>query len=204
MHTRLATNADLDCLTATLTAAFRVDPIWGWAFPNPEDLAVWWRFFITSALRYPCIWVVGDCAIACRSGFPQMAPSSPRKRRSGWGPLLDRLIGPRAPDVGEVLERFEASHPRDRPHYYLSLLGPIPTIAGAGWGWALWPNDLRVRILEGMPTYLESTNPENNHRYERLGFQADRCVHDSGRDTDGDHDVARRGETVQPAGLRSR
>ena len=56
MPDRIATKADLDGLTKTLTAAFQSDPLWGrWAFANAGDLAVWLRFYLVSALRYPCV-----------------------------------------------------------------------------------------------------------------------------------------------------
>ena len=36
---------------------------------------------------------------------------------------------------------------------------------------------------EGMPAYLESSNPANNHRYERLGFRAIGEFHPPGGNT---------------------
>jgi hypothetical protein len=64
IDTRVATAADLEGLTITLTAAFEHDPLWTWVFPDPKDLAVYWRFCIGSALRYPCVWIIGDYAAA--------------------------------------------------------------------------------------------------------------------------------------------
>ena len=113
---------------------------------------------------------VGDCAVVS-IWIPPDGTELTAEEEERVGPLLDRLIGPRAPDVGEVLERFEASHPRDRPHYYLSLLGTYPDHRGRGLGMGLVAERLASTDIEGMPTYLESTNPENNHRYERLGFR---------------------------------
>jgi ketosteroid isomerase-like protein len=71
----------------------------------------------------------------------------------------------------ELLERFEASHPRDRPHYYLSLLGTHPDRRGAGLGMGLLAENLERIDEQGMPAFLESSNPVNDSRYERLGFQ---------------------------------
>jgi len=36
---------------------------------------------------------------------------------------------------------------------------------------ALLAENLRQMDAEGIPAYLESSNPENNARYERLGFR---------------------------------
>src|SRR4051812_38510093 len=55
---RVATEADLESLTNTLTLAFEHDPLWRWAFPEPGTLEPFWRMFIGSALRYRQVWVV--------------------------------------------------------------------------------------------------------------------------------------------------
>jgi GNAT superfamily N-acetyltransferase len=171
MHSRVATASDLDGLTATLTAAFAADPLWGrWAFPDPKDLAVWWRFYIGSALRYPCVWVRGDYA-AVSLWIPPDGTELTEEEEKRIEPLLAELVGPRAPEVMELLERFDASHPREHAHYYLSLLGIHPDHRGQGLGLGLLAENLKRMDAEGIPTYLESSNPDNNRRYERLGFR---------------------------------
>jgi len=171
MRSRIATASDLDGLTATLTAAFAADPLWGrWAFPEPKDLAVWWRFYIGSALRYPCVWVRGDYA-AVSLWIPPGGTELTQEEEERTERLLAELVGPRAPEVMELLERFDASHPREHPHYYLSLLGIHPDYRGQGLGLSLLAENLNHMDAEGIPTYLESSNPDNNRRYERLGFR---------------------------------
>jgi GNAT superfamily N-acetyltransferase len=170
-HTRVATDADLDGVTATLTAAFQTDPIWGrWAFPHAKDLAVWWRFYIGSALRYPCVWVRGDYAAASQ-WIPPDGTELTEEEEEKLEPLLHQLVGPRAPEIMALVERFEASHPREVPHYYLGLLGTHPDYRGRGIGFGLLAENLAKMDAEGVPTYLESTNPDNNARYERFGFR---------------------------------
>jgi ribosomal protein S18 acetylase RimI-like enzyme len=172
MDTRTATEADLDGLTATLTAAFESDPLWGtWAFPDPEDLAVWWRLYIGSALRYRCVWVRGDYA-AASVWIPPGGTELTEEDEKRVEPLLEQLVGPRAPEVMELVGRFEASHPEDPPHYYLTLLGTHPGYRGRGLGMGLLAENLAsLGDAAGLPSYLESTNPSNNPRYERLGFR---------------------------------
>jgi GNAT superfamily N-acetyltransferase len=58
-------------------------------------------------------------------------------------------------------------------HAYLSLLATHPERRGRGIGQALLAEDLAHWDAHGAPTYLESTNPANDHRYARLGFQPD-------------------------------
>lgn len=172
MDTRIATEADLDGLTATLTAAFESDPLWGsWAFPDSEDLAVWWRFYLSSALRYRCVWVRGDYA-AASVWIPPGGSELTAEDEERIEPLLEQLVGPRAPEVMELVERFEASHPEDPPHYYLTLLGTHPEYRGRGLGMGLLAENLaRLADAAGVPSYLESTNPSNNPRYARLRFR---------------------------------
>jgi ketosteroid isomerase-like protein/ribosomal protein S18 acetylase RimI-like enzyme len=167
---RIATEADLDGVTRALTAAFEHDPLWSWAFPDPAALAVWWRFCIRSALRYPCVWVAGDYA-AASVWVPPGATELTEDEEARVKPLLTGLAGPRAGQIIELVSRFEASHPRDVPHWYLSLLGTAPDARGRGLGMGLLAENLSDMDAEGVPTYLESTNPDNNARYERLGFR---------------------------------
>jgi GNAT superfamily N-acetyltransferase len=170
LTTRISNQSDLEGLTTVLTAAFETDPLWSWAFPDPKDLTVWWRFCIGSALRYPCVWVSGDYA-AASVWIPPDGTELTETEEEQVEPLINELIGPRAPLVLELIERFETSHPRQRPHYYLSLLGTHPDCRGQGLGMALLAENLASMDAEGVPTYLESSNPANNRRYERLGFR---------------------------------
>ena len=167
---RTATASDLDGLTGTLTAAFETDPLWSWAFPDPEDLAVWWRFCIGSALRYPWVWISGEYAAAA-VWIPPDGIELTDEEEERVEPLIRDLIGPRCDDVMGLLDRFESSHPREEPHYYLSLLGTHPDRRGAGLGMALLASNLERMDAEGVPAFLESSNPGNNSRYERLGFR---------------------------------
>lgn len=182
---RIAKASDIDGLVVTLTAAFETDPLWSWVFPDPEDLAIWWRFLVGSALRYPWVWVSGEYA-AVSVWIPPNGTELTEGEEGRVQSLLKELTGPRAPVVMELLERFETSHPRERPHYYLSLLGTHPDYRGRGLGMELLTEILATMDAEGVPAYLESSNPGNNRRYQRLGF---RQVGDF-TTPDGEHAVA--------------
>jgi GNAT superfamily N-acetyltransferase len=85
-------------------------------------------------------------------------------------PLLRELVGPRAGDVLALLEAFGAVRPNE-PHAYLSLLGVAGRARGRGRGMALLAENLRTLDADGVPAYLESTNPSNDARYGRAGFR---------------------------------
>jgi GNAT superfamily N-acetyltransferase len=170
MEVRVATERDLDAVTGLLTAAFAGDPVWGWAFPSRADLETWWRFNIRSALRFPWVWILGDFA-AVSMWIPPGESELTAGEEAQVEPMIEDLVGSRAPQVIELLGRFESSHPAEPPHYYLSLLGTDPAHRGHGHGMALLEQNLATIDAEGMPAYLESSNPANDPRYERLGFR---------------------------------
>ena len=84
---------------------------------------------------------------------------------------MPEYLGSTADDYLELLKHFDAAHPRDEPHYYLSLLGTHPDHRGKGIGMALLEHDLALIDADGFPAYLESSNTANNHRYAGVGFE---------------------------------
>lgn len=170
IEVRTAGPSDLDRLTQLLTEAFAGDPLWRWAFPEVKGMAAWWRFCVRSALRYPWVWIAGDFA-AASVWIPPGGAELTEAEEERVEPMLRDLVGPRGPQVLDLLERFEAAHPRASPHYYLSLLGTAHRHRGQGIGMALLADNLRVIDQEGAAAHLESSNPANNPRYERMGFR---------------------------------
>ena len=70
----------------------------------------------------------------------------------------------------EGLLQFEAAHPHDEPHYYLSFVATHDDHRGHGIGEQLLATNLERIDAEHQPAYLESSNPKNLARYGRLGF----------------------------------
>ena len=97
--------------------------------------------------------------------------------------MLEELVGDGAGEVKELFDLFEAARPHDSPHYYLTLLGTHPSHAGQGIGMALLEENLARIDREWMPAYLESSNPANNHRYQRYGFEKIGEFYPPGSDT---------------------
>jgi GNAT superfamily N-acetyltransferase len=85
--------------------------------------------------------------------------------------ILEHGLAPTSFDaILELFERFEQAHPHER-HAYLGILGTHPDFRGLGIAQQLVAENLRRLDEEATPVYLESTNPGNDHRYERLGFE---------------------------------
>jgi GNAT superfamily N-acetyltransferase len=171
VEARVAKTDDLEPVTQILTDAFASDPLWSWAYPDRDGLERWWRLHVRSALRFPWTWVLGDFA-AVSMWIPPGESELTAEEEAGVEALVADLAGPRAPDVLELLHRFDASHPADAaPHYYLSLLGVDPARRGNGYGMTLLEHNLELIDRLGAPAYLESSNPANDPRYERRGFR---------------------------------
>jgi GNAT superfamily N-acetyltransferase len=172
--TRVATSeADRATVTQIICRAFHEDPTWSWAFPDPsrrqEQYAVFWEFLIAGAMRYPWVFMT-DGGESASVWIPPGGTEIAEEAEAEIELLLEDLVGSRADEVLELLARFDAAQPRDEPHFYLSLLGTDPAYAGRGLGMALLAENLERIDQEGLPAYLESSNPANNHRYERHGF----------------------------------
>jgi ribosomal protein S18 acetylase RimI-like enzyme len=181
---RAATTADLEAIGQTLAGAFEHDPLWGWAFEEAERerkiaaLAEVFGFCAAAALGLGWVRVtdgVEAVALWIPPGAPEMSPAD-AERLPG---VVAAACGPEsAKRVLDLFGAFEDNHPHEPPHFYLSLLGTHPDHAGHGHGLGLVA-DCLAEIDAGDPpaaAFLESSNPANVPRYERLGFRPTREV----------------------------
>jgi GNAT superfamily N-acetyltransferase len=161
--------ADASTVVDVIAGAFLNDPTWSWAFPDPAIRRHWWNHCIDGALRYP--WTLKTDGFETVSVWiPPSGTEFSHEGEQRLPGLLKELVGSRASEVAELLCRFDQAHPRNEPHYYLSLLGTRDEHRGRGLGMALLKENLARIDAEHMPAYLESSNPGNNHRYESVGF----------------------------------
>ena len=171
---RVARPADLETVTTIVALSFAEDPVWGPAFggaPSPEARFAIWRTYLAAAVRFPWTWLsAGDEATSV--WFPPGEDEMTADQWDGFVEIMAEHLGDdSAGRVVALFERFDAAHPRTEPHYYLSLLGTHPDHRGAGHGMRLLADNLERIDAGGLPAYLESTNPANNDRYARLGFE---------------------------------
>jgi GNAT superfamily N-acetyltransferase len=172
VEARVARPEELDTLTETLVLAFREDPVWSWGFSVRErgldGMRAAWRLFLHSALGYDWVWRTEDGSAVALWIPPGRADLLPEDEER-FVPLMREALGQDAERLLEAFERFEEARPSE-PHYYLSLLGTHPDRSGQGWGMGLLADNLARVDAEEAPAYLESSNPANVPRYERLGF----------------------------------
>jgi GNAT superfamily N-acetyltransferase len=172
---RVAGPEDLDRVVEILVGAFENDPTWSWAFPDPTQRPLQyrrlWRLFVEGAARYPSVWLNADetaTAVWIPPGGTEMSP----EQEAQIEPLIRELVGAEdAPRVQRTVDAFGEAHPRDTDHYYLTLLGTDPAHLGKGLGLQLLEDTLRLADDDGMPAYLEASNPVNVALYARYGFR---------------------------------
>lgn len=181
---RAAVPDDVDAIVATLTTAFFDDPLWGPAFPDAERRAEQagelWRLSATSSLRYPWTLLTAH-AEAVAVWIPPGGSELTEDEAGGLKGMLADSSGPAVAErVIEILDLLEAARPV-QPHFYLTLLGTHSDHRGKGLGMGLVVESLRRIDSLGLPAYLESSNPANDARYARVGFEArDRITTPSG------------------------
>ena len=175
MASRPATVEDLGLVTETLTLAFLHDPVWSVALARPDGAtahhAAYWQLYVEGALRYSTVFMTDDASAVSVWIPPDGAELSNAGEEAVEQLVKATLERAAVRAMFELWERFAANHPHDEPHAYLSLLATHPDHRGQGIGQRLLAEDLARWDAAGVPTYLESTNPGNDHRYERAGFR---------------------------------
>ena len=171
---RVATPDDAATATELIVEAFFDDPTWSWAFPDAtqrrEQHRLFWRVYVDSAVRRKSVWLAPQdtsTSVWVPPGESELTPAEEEQVEN----MLRALLGDGAGRVLEAFELFEAAHPRDEPHHYLSLLATDPRHRGHGYGLRLLAHNLAPVDELGSPAYLEASNPGNVPLYERYGFR---------------------------------
>jgi len=176
---RRATPADAVVITETIALAFATDPAWGPALAlasgDTAHVIPFWRHFVDGALRFDLSTIIdgpeGEAAAVALWIAPGEAEMSDDAVAS-----LEALVRSALDPAGlapmlELWDRFDNNHPTDPPHAYLNLLATHPAHRGRGIAQQMLAENLALFDAQGIPTYLESTNPANDHRYLRAGYE---------------------------------
>ncbi|EAR25970.1 acetyltransferase [marine actinobacterium PHSC20C1] len=178
LSTRLATPTDLPDVVGTLVEAFDQDPVWSWAFPDPQaraaQHAVVFRMTVTHAIANDAVWLTSGCGAVVTAFGPGVNEMSDSDAEL-FPTVLRDLLGDHADAVNGLFERFEHARPVDTPHLYISMLGVRDQARGHGIGMALLARVVEQADAQGIGTYLESSNGANDRRYAAAGFR----VHNS-------------------------
>jgi RimJ/RimL family protein N-acetyltransferase len=159
---------------AVLADAFSSDPVVAWMFPHAAKRRERFRRMCVRmlALTRQRNHVLrtdddGACAFWMPPGQPPLTASEQVRVTL---PSL-RGLARHLPQSLALLELMDRKHPKE-PHWYLFLLGSDPARRGQGHGVAVVRPVLDQCDRDGIPAYLENSNPVNTAYYERLGFVA--------------------------------
>ena len=154
---------------STIVLGFAADPMTRWVWPDASEyLKMMPRFvrafggpafehgtaYITEGIRAAALWL----------------PPGVEPDHEAMGAIMEESLRPDiADDLGFIMKSMGEHHPNE-PHWYLPLIAADPHWVGQGLGALLMKHSLRRCDEEGIPAYLESSNPRNISLYERLGF----------------------------------
>jgi GNAT superfamily N-acetyltransferase len=155
-----------------LADAFYDDPVMRWWIDDSERAAVLRRFFdvLLRELFLPNgeVYTTDEIAGAALWGVPGRWPIDD-ERQAELAPLWLEVLGSHAERGATLSSMLDEKHPT-ASHFYLGVLGVTPQRQGLGIGSALMKPVLTRCDSEGIPAYLEATNPRNRDLYLRHGF----------------------------------
>lgn len=155
---------------STIVLGFAADPMVRWAWP---DSSVYFRImpqfvmaFGGRAFEHGTAYITEGARAAALWLPPGVEPDE-----AAMGAVMAEAPRPEiAEDIGQVMQQMAKYHPIG-PHWYLPLIAADPIWTGRGLGAALMKHALQRCDEEGVPAYLESSNPRNISLYERHGFR---------------------------------
>ena len=165
---QVALRAQQESVVDALLLAFSRDPIARYAFPEPTPYRAGFRSVILG---------MGGAALDHGSAFATQGfgavalwlPPGTGMDEAVVGEGMQHVPAERQETMGAMMEEMGRLHPEE-PHWYLPLIGVDPARQGSGLGSQLLQHALARADRDGLPAYLESTNPANVSLYERHGF----------------------------------
>jgi ribosomal protein S18 acetylase RimI-like enzyme len=169
---RIATDADAVTVGQVLAAGFEDDPVMTWVFPVPETrrkLDVMFGFIARELfVPFGSAWICDGAAAAWTPPNPK--PWASDRAERFFAELSEVCSDDDFERLGAMEAAMEAAHPKET-HWYLSAVAAMPERRGGGLGTTLLAASLEVVDRDGLPAYLESSNPRNITLYERHGFE---------------------------------
>jgi len=174
---RRATVAEVPDVVATLATAFAHDPVLSFLFEDadrrPGLLATFFAARLAGGRGMDEV-----LTVAGTGGPVSAAVWVPPRREEDPAPDFGPVVAALSVLLGEevAMRKFLAlgplleAHP-PAPHWYLAFVGTRPDARGVGMGSALIAAITSRCDDEGIPAYLESSDPVNVPLYESHGFR---------------------------------
>jgi ribosomal protein S18 acetylase RimI-like enzyme len=156
---------------AAVTMGFSTDPVARWLYPEPADYFRWFpkfvRAFAGKAIENGTAFCTADYSGAALWLKPFLHPDEDAMVEL----VRESIPRYKQPSVFELFEKMDAGHP-NRAHWYLPMIGVDTFEQNKKIGTSLMREALARVDEEGLPAYLESSNPRNISLYRRFGFEA--------------------------------
>jgi ribosomal protein S18 acetylase RimI-like enzyme len=160
---------------ALMTLSFAVEPFVRWGFPDPEIYLVAMpkatSAYSAQAITRGTVDLLEDGAGAAIWLPPGVEADEERLE----GIYVEYLEEEKLSMLVSVEEQMAQAHP-PQPYWYLPMIGIDPAAQHRGLGTALMRHALSRCDADGVPAYLEVSNPRNVPFYERLGFETIQVV----------------------------
>jgi GNAT superfamily N-acetyltransferase len=162
-------------LADSLASAFSEDPLFGWIVGPKAPLEARMRVFFDTFLKINLakpdhLVFVSEDGTGAAVWQPVGQWKVPPTELFRGMPAMLRAFRARVPAMVGALNAIEKVHPVE-PHYYLEVLGTRKDRQSKGIGSAVINAVLERCDEEGVPAYLESSNPRNVPFYARHGFE---------------------------------
>lgn len=168
---RTATSDDRERVLTALVAAFARDPVIRWLFPEdatyPRYAAAFFGHLFDKRIGRGGVWTIEDGAATAMWDPPAPTSSAGSNGSDGLAAQVP------ADAFGRLRAYDDAVHALlpPTPFWYLGVLGTHPDRAGRGWGRAVMRAGLDAAAADGLPAFLETSNPVNVGIYERAGWR---------------------------------
>ncbi len=160
-----------------LTRAFQPDPLYIYAFPDPDRrlrmLAILWRALVKYTLLYGDGYTTSDVrGVACWLRPGDMDMTAWRTLRSGLWIMPLRAAREERRRFFGMLTHLDRVHKKTVTyrHWYLLALGVDPDHQGRGVGGRLIAPVLERADEDRLPCYLETQTERNVRFYRKHGF----------------------------------
>ena len=167
---------ETEVAAGVLASAFSDDPIFGFILGGRDDIEARLVHLFSDAVEaelrksaHLVEMVDSGDAVALWHEVDDWQ-TSPRALAKSLPSVL-KAFGTRLPRALQVLTSAEKVHPSE-PHRHLAYIGTRKSREGKGLGSALMRSMLERCDNDGIPTYLESTNPANDAWYASFGFES--------------------------------
>jgi len=151
--------------------AFAADPFARWMYPDPNqylsNIREMVSLFAGKAFDYGTAYYVEGYLGAALWLPPDVHPDEDALAAHMSATILE----PRQEAAFAVFEQMESFHPSES-HWYLPIIAVDPHHQNNGFGAILLAHANERFDKEGIPAYLESSNPKNISLYKRNGYEA--------------------------------